>query len=113
MQNYVQPGNTVPLAAPYNRLSGEGALVGSIFGVSCGDVLSTVTGEFALVGVFDLAKDTADAFSQGDLVYWDDAQKNCVNSDSEGDFEIGVAIEDAAADATTVRVRLHGRSVAV
>jgi predicted RecA/RadA family phage recombinase len=108
MQNYVQPGHTITLAAPYDRLSGEGAMVGAIFGVAAGDVLNTVEGEFTLVGVFDLAKDTADAFSVGDRVYWDDTQKNCVNSTTEGDLEIGVAIAAAAEAATTVRVRLHG-----
>ena len=36
MKNYVQPGNTITLTAPYAVVSGEGLLVGSIFGVASG-----------------------------------------------------------------------------
>ena len=34
MRNYVQPGNTVTVTAPYSVLSGAGVLVGSLFGVA-------------------------------------------------------------------------------
>ena len=36
MKNYVQPGNTITLTAPYAVASGDGLLVGSIFGVASG-----------------------------------------------------------------------------
>ena len=54
MKNFIQHGKTVTLTAPYDRESGQGALVGSIFGVAAGDVLSGADGEFVLEGVFDL-----------------------------------------------------------
>ena len=38
MKNYVQPGNTITLTAPYAVVSGDGLLVGSIFGVAAGSV---------------------------------------------------------------------------
>ena len=37
MKNYVQPGNTITLTAPYDVASGDGLLVGSVFGVAAGD----------------------------------------------------------------------------
>ena len=33
MKTYVQPGNTITLTAPYAVASGDGLLVGSIFGI--------------------------------------------------------------------------------
>ena len=37
MKNSVQPGNTMTLTAPYAVTSGDGLLVGSIFGIASGD----------------------------------------------------------------------------
>lgn len=110
--NYVQPGNTVPLTAPYDVDSGNGALInGNLFGIAINDVLSGVEGEFALVGVWDLLAQTADVFAQGANVYWDDAAKKADSSSSGATLLIGVAIEAKAADETTVRVRLNGVSI--
>ena len=36
MKNYIQPGNTITLTAPYDVNSGDGLLVGAIFGVAIG-----------------------------------------------------------------------------
>lgn len=47
MKNYVQPGNTITLTAPDTVASGDGLIVGSIFGVAAiGESVET-----ALVGV--------------------------------------------------------------
>lgn len=113
MKNYVQPGNTLTLTAPYAVTSGQGAKVGSIFGVANGDVANGARGEFDVVGAFDLAKATSQAWTEGLILYWDDSAKN-VTSTSSGNTKIGVAIaNDAtgtmAASADTVgRVRLNG-----
>ena len=37
MKNFVQPGSTITLTAPYAVASGDGLLVGAIFGVAAGD----------------------------------------------------------------------------
>lgn len=107
MKNFVQEGEVVTLAAPYNRLSGEGALVGSIFGVAVNDVLSTVSGEFVTEGVFTLPKTSALAIAIGDEVYWDNSAKE-VNKTSGGNTLVGVAVSTAANPSATVNVRLNG-----
>ena len=56
MKNFVQPGNTITLTAPYAVASGDGLLVGSIFGVAAGTAASGEPIETALVGVFDITK---------------------------------------------------------
>ena len=109
MKNYVQPGNTLTLTAPYAVASGDGLLVGSIFGVAAGDAESGATVEAALTGVFDLTKAGSQAWSVGDKVYWDDTNKRCTNV-ATGNTLIGVAIEAVAGGAgdTIGRVRLNG-----
>lgn len=112
MTNYVQPGETITLVAPYNVASGGGAMVGSIFGVANGTYLSGADGEFSIEGVFDLTKSTGSDFAQGDLVYWDNSDKKCVDTDSGNSYLIGAALATAGLSATTVRVRLNGKTVA-
>lgn len=107
MNNYIQPGGTITLAAPYTRTSGQGALVGSIFGVAAADVTSGDDGEFDVVGVFTLAKTSAQAWTQGQKIYWDDSNKRC-DSDSTVGQLIGVATEAADNPSSTGVVRLNG-----
>ena len=102
MTNKVQEGDILTLTAPYDRLSGEGALVGSIFGVALYDVLSGARGVFEVRGVFDISK-AIGSISEGAKVYWDNSNKNCTTT-SSGNTLIGCAIQSSSG--TTVRVRL-------
>jgi predicted RecA/RadA family phage recombinase len=105
MQNAVQPGNVIELLAPYIRTSGQGALVGSIFGIACGDVASGVVGQFELVGVFDIAKTAVEVWAVGNRVYWDDSTKLCTTTAASNKL-IGVALAITANPSSTGRVRL-------
>lgn len=105
-KTYIQPGRVITLAAPYQRNPGEGALVGAIFGVSLATVANAVNGEFAIQGVFDLAK-AVGAITQGALVYWDNSAKN-VTTTSTSNTRIGCATVAAQSGDATVRVRLNG-----
>jgi predicted RecA/RadA family phage recombinase len=107
-KNYIQSGKTVTLAAPYQRNSGEGALVGALFGVALSTLANGASGEFATQGVFDLAK-AVGAITQGALVYWDNTAKN-VTTTSTSNTRIGCAIVAAASGDATVRVRLNGQA---
>ena len=109
MKNYVQPGATITLAAPYAVTSGDGLLVGSIFGVAAGDAASGATVEAALTGVFDLTKIGSQAWTVGAKVYWDDSNKRCTTVATDNTL-IGVAVEAVAGGAgdTIGRVRLNG-----
>ena len=109
MKNYVQPGATLTLTAPYAVTSGDGLLVGSIFGVAAGDAASGATVETALPGVFDLTKIGSQAWTVGAKVYWDDTNKRCTTVATDNTL-IGVAVEAVAGGAgdTIGRVRLKG-----
>lgn len=109
MKNYVQPGNTITLAAPYAVAPGDGLLVGSIFGVASGDAASGEPIEAALVGVFDLKKVASQAWAAGDKVYWDNTAKEATKTTTSNTL-IGVAVAAVAGGAGDLigRVRLNG-----
>jgi predicted RecA/RadA family phage recombinase len=107
MKNFVQPGDVLTLTAPYDRAGGQGALIGAIFGVAAGDVANGQEGEFRLVGVYDLEKVAAEAWNQGDAVYWDDSAR-LVTTVPTDNTPIGVAVAPAGSGSATGRVRLNG-----
>ena len=80
MNNLIQKGKVLTVAAPYDRTSGQGALIGSQFGVAVSDVLSGATGQFLTKGVANLTKTASQAWTLGDTVYWDDTNKRCDNT---------------------------------
>ena len=109
MKNYVQPGNTITLTAPYAVTSGDGLLVGSIFGIASGDAALNDPVETALTGVFDLTKVGSQAWTMGAKVYWDNTNKEATKTATANTL-IGVATGAVAGGAGDVigRVRLNG-----
>lgn len=107
MRNYVQPGNTVTVAAPYAVLSGAGVLVGSLFGVASTSAVETAQTEIVTEGVFDLAKVQAQAWTVGQPIYWDATAKLCTTTATDN-TRIGVALSVAANPSGIGRVRLNG-----
>ena len=108
MKNFVQPGNTITLTAPYAVASGDGLLVGSIFGVASGTAALGESVETALTGVFDITKIGSQAWTAGARIYWDDTNKRCTTVATDNTL-IGVAVEAVASGAsdTIGRVRLN------
>ena len=108
MKNFVQPGNTITLTAPYAVASGDGLLVSAIFGVASGAAALGEPVEAALVGVFDLTKVGSQAWTAGAKVYWDNTNKRCTTVATDNTL-IGVATEAVASGAgdTIGRVRLN------
>ena len=109
MKNYVQPGNTITLTARYAVTSGDGLLVGSIFGVAAGTAALGEPVEAALVGVYDLKKVASQAWVAGDKIYWDNTAKQTTKTLTSNTL-FGVATEAVAGGATDLigRVRLNG-----
>lgn len=105
MKNFVQKGDTLTLVAPYAVTSGGGLLVGSIFGVAATAAALGASVDADVVGVFDLAKATGAAWTQGQKIYWDDTAKNCTGTVGTNKL-IGVATQAAASGDTVGRVRL-------
>ncbi|MDP2358646.1 MAG: DUF2190 family protein [Beijerinckiaceae bacterium] len=109
MKNYIAPGDTVDVAAPYEVASGAGALVGSLFGVATADAANGAPVRLKTTGVFDLAKTSAQAWTVGAKIYWDNSTKLATTTAASGaNALIGVAIAAAANPSAVGRVRLSG-----
>ena len=106
--NYIQPGKTITLTAPYIVASGAGALVGNIFGVALQALAAAAAGEFTTEGVWSLAKTSAQAWVVGEKIYWDNTNKQCSNVPTAGFRFIGYATAAAANPSSTGYVRLEG-----
>jgi predicted RecA/RadA family phage recombinase len=112
MKNFVQPGPTITVVSPAGGLiSGQGFIIGALFGISSYDVPAGSLAEIEAVGVFDLPKAGTIALTQGQPVFWD-ATAGDVTSVSLAHFPIGVAVLPAAASATAATVRLNGVATA-
>ena len=108
MRNYVQPGNSLAIAVPYagGILSGQGVLVGALFGVAATDGAQNATIEAQTQGVFDITKQPSLAITAGARVFWDDTNRR-ITTTATGNFQVGIATTAALAADTTVRVWLN------
>ena len=107
MKNYIQEGDNVTLPAPYDVLSGGGALVGSLFGVAVDDALTGANVVLVREGVFTMPKTSAQAWTQGAKIYWDDTNKVCTTTATANTL-VGVALAAAANPSATGEVLLDG-----
>jgi predicted RecA/RadA family phage recombinase len=109
--NYIQEGDNITVAAPSGgTTSGLAYRIGGLFGVAA---TTQLVGEDVVLmteGVWELTKVGSQAWSVGDVVYWDDGNDRCTTTAS-GNYEIGVAVEAAGSGAGVVlgKVRLNGR----
>ena len=104
--NYIQEGETLDLLAPYAVSSGDGMKVGSIFAVAAGDAANGAAVRGHICGVWTLAKTSAQAWTVGQKIYWDNSNKRCDSDGTLGQL-IGVATAIAANPTSTGAVRLN------
>jgi predicted RecA/RadA family phage recombinase len=105
MRKYLQKGDVVTIPAPATVSSGDGVLVGRLFGVAATDAESGDDVAIKTTGVFTLPKTSAQAWTVGALVYWDGSQ--CTTADGSGaNTLIGKAMAVAANPSSTGVVRL-------
>jgi predicted RecA/RadA family phage recombinase len=107
MKNYIQEGDTLTLPAPYAVVSGAGFQVGSIFAVAVASAAAGAPVEGQMEGVFTLPKISAQAWTIGVKVYWDDTNKRCDTTSSVGGL-IGAATAVAANPSSSGNVRING-----
>lgn len=108
MKNFIQPGENVTALAPANVLSGDGVLVGSLFGVAAYDALNGAEVELATRGVYELPKVTGQAWAAAWApIYWDNTAKKCTTT-SSGNTKIGVNMKAEQSAAAVARIRLNG-----
>lgn len=108
MKNYVQPGDVLTLIAPSGGVvSGTPYLIGTIFAIAAYSAAAGAEFEGKVCGVFDVPKVSAQAWTQGATIYWDDTAK-LFTTVSTSNTKVGVATLAAANPSSTGRVRLNG-----
>jgi len=109
MKNFEANGEVMTVTAASAVVSGQGLLVGSIFGVAAADAGTGEQVAVNLTGVYELPKAPSQAWSQGATIYWDAENSRCTTTAS-GNTRIGVAWAAVAGGAGDVigHVRLNG-----
>lgn len=107
MKNYVQDGSTIAIANPGDGeiTSGSPVAVGDLVAIAITDIQPGETGDGMARGVVTLPKLPADNIVQGKTVYLKDGKIQLASADAT---PAGKAWEAAAANSTTVLVRLNG-----
>jgi predicted RecA/RadA family phage recombinase len=108
MDNFVQEGARLVVAAPAAKTSGDGVMVGAIFGVAITDAANGADVAIQTTGVVTLPKVGSQAWTVGERVYWDDGNGRCTTTVADGDVFVGVATAAVGSGAgdTTGTVRL-------
>lgn len=106
-RNFVQPGDTLTFTAPYAVASGGGFLSGVQFAVALADAAIGAPVEAKVNGVWDLTKNTGEAWTAWAKVYWDNTNKRLTTT-SSGNTYVGVTTQAQASSDAVGRVKLNG-----
>lgn len=107
MKNFVQPGANLTVAAPYALTSGDGALVGLIFGIACFTAANAAEVELATEGVYDITALSTDTAAVGAAAYWDNGNRR-ITTTVGSNTKVGVFTAVKTNGQTTARIRLNG-----
>ena len=111
MKNFIGVGNRVTLTAAAATTSGQPVLIGSLFGIA--ENAAAIGEPLVLVmnGIYDLTKTASQAWTVGQLIYWDVSPSRVTNVVATHKL-VGVAVlaVSAGAGETTGRVRLTAAS---
>ncbi len=92
---FVQPGTIIEFVAPTGGTArGTPVLIGNILGIPADTVLVTESVNLQVGGVWSSTKVSAQAWSQSDPIYWDDAASKLTTV--KAGLYVGVAAADAA-----------------
>lgn len=106
MKNFIQPGEVMTYANAGARTSGQPTKIGALLGVAAGDYGAGVSGEYAISGVFEITKLTADDVPAGTQLYWDDGNSRLTITASTH-IKAGRAFKAAGTSDTKVQILLN------
>jgi predicted RecA/RadA family phage recombinase len=93
MKNFIQNGDYLEITAPAAISSGEGVLIGDLFGVAVTDIANGAKGILAVKGVYEIAKVTSDGGAAAWApAYWDATNKK-VTGVASGNVQVGLFTE--------------------
>lgn len=108
MKNYIKSGDTLTLTAPVGGVvSGTAYLIGTMLVIATTTAAAGEQFEGRTVGVYEVPKVSAQAWTVGARIYWDDSAKLFTTVLTSNTL-VGVAVAVAANPSATGRVRLNG-----
>lgn len=106
MKNFKQPGKTLTATAPTGGVvSGNPYKIGNIVGVAAFSAAEGAPFELELGGVYEFAKNSAEAWAFGDAIYM--TSGGIMTTTASGNTKVGVATAVAANPSGTGFVRLN------
>ena len=112
MKTYIQPGHTLSVIAPAGGvLSGQGVLIGTLFGIAQYDAVEGAELEILTEGVVEIPKTSALPIDVGDRLFWEGANK-VVNKTATAQVCVGIAVSAAANPSASVRIKLGANTPA-
>jgi predicted RecA/RadA family phage recombinase len=112
MKAYIQPGKSITVTAPAGGvLSGQGILIGTLFGIAQYDAVEGAEVEILTEGVVEIPKTSALQIDVGDRLFWD-ATNKVVNKTATAQVCVGVAVSAAANPSGIVRIKLGANTPA-
>lgn len=109
MQNFIQVGDQIEVVAPAALASGEGVVIGGMFGVATTAAASGAPVVLRLRGVVTLPKGSG-ALTQFQKAYWDATNKRVTGTATSNSL-IGTAARPAASGDAIAYVLLDGVSI--
>lgn len=104
--NFIQPGDTIPIALPYARAAGQGAQIGTnLFGVCAKGGTTSDADELHIEGVFEITTLTTDTPAVGAIMYWDNTNRRLTTTASTH-LAVAIAVQAKAAGVANTRVKL-------
>lgn len=91
MNNFIHEGHVIDVTAPYEVMTGDGLLRGSLFGIARSWAPEGETVGITTAGVFDLKRRPDDHWDVGDPIYWDDCAKTFTREPA-GAVMVGLAV---------------------
>lgn len=107
MKTFLAEGENPTFTAPANLTAGTGVKIGDLLVIPAITVLSGAQFTGVIRGVVEHAKLSAQAWTEGQQVNWDDTNKRFTTV-TTGNFRAGVAYRVAANPTATGLVLLHG-----
>ena len=108
MHNYLHPGNTLSLSAPYEVNGGDCVQIGAIFGVAKFWAPFGETVEIVTTGVFDVKKCPKQVWQIGEKLYWESKDRKITNVGT-GNYFIGIVIDPASGQSAELgRIKIFG-----
>lgn len=102
MQNYIQRGDALYVPAPAGgTVSGQPVVVGKLFTVASETVPAGQLTALWRRGIYLLPKTSAQAWNQGDSLYWDATNSLVTNVNTGALLPVGYAADVAANPSTT------------